>query len=107
MENLATVLRDNADFAAVNIVSLQDDAARDVRMARIRELREMVIRANEQGHDVLIVTNLLGTRIVQSSLSRALRGLNYRFNAKGLIQHENFIDWINLSVAEAAQVAAK
>ena len=75
-------------------------------MARIRELREMVLKANEQGRDVLIVTNLLGTRIVQSSLKRALRGLNYRFNAKGLIQHEKFIEWINLSIAEAAAAAA-
>ncbi len=105
MENLATVIRDAVDFAAVRVVSLQDDATREVRMARIRELREMVTKANEQGHDVLIVTNLLGTRIVQSSLRRALRGLDYRFNAKGLIQHENFIKWINLSVADAAGAA--
>ena len=105
MENIANVLRDNADFAAVRVVSLQDDAARDVRMARIRELREMVYKANQQQRDVLIVTNLLGTRIVQSGLRRNLRGLDYRFNPKGLIQHENFIEWINLSVNEAMLTA--
>jgi sirohydrochlorin cobaltochelatase len=107
MENLAGMIRDDIDFAAVRIVSLQDDATRAVRMARIRELREMVAAANVQGRDVLIVTNLLGTRIVQSSLRRALRGLDYRFNAKGLIQHENFIKWINLSVDEAAMLAGQ
>jgi len=105
MENLADVVRSGGNFAAVNVVSLQDDAARDVRMARIRELRAMVIAANEQGRNVLIVTNLLGTRIVQSSLRRALQGLDYSFNAKGLIQHENFIEWINLSIEEAALTA--
>jgi len=105
MENLAGMIRDDVDFAAVRVVSLQDDATREVRMARINELRAMVAQANGQGRDVLIVTNLLGTRIVQSSLRRALRGLDYRFNAKGLIQHENFIKWINLSVANAAVAA--
>jgi hypothetical protein len=107
MENLAGVVRTGANFAAVHVVSLQDDAAREVRMARISELREMVIKANEQGRDVLIVTNLLGTRIVQSGLRRALRGLDYSFNAKGLIQHENFIAWINLSIDEAAVAAGQ
>lgn len=104
MGNLAEVVRDGGGFAAVRVVSLQDDAARDVRMARISELREMVTQADAQGRDVLIVTNLLGTRIVQSSLRRALDGLGYRYNFKGLIQHENFVEWINLSVAEAATV---
>ena len=107
MENLAQMIRDDVGFAAVKVVSLQDDATREVRMARIRELREMVAQANAQGRDVLIVTNLLGTRIVQSSLRRALRGLDYSFNAKGLIQHENFIKWINLSVADAVVTAGQ
>ncbi len=100
MENLADYLRADNRFAAVHVASLQDDAPNNVRMARIRELREQVIAANQNGRDVLIVTNLLGTRIVQSGLRRALQGLNYRFNSKGLIEHENFIKWINASIDE-------
>ena len=67
----------------------------------------MKIRCLVVVRDVLIVTNLLGTRIVQSGLRRALQGLEYRFNAKGLIQHENFIAWINLSIDEAALAAGQ
>ncbi len=90
MENLAGMVRSGSEFAAVHVMSLQDDAPRDVRMARIRELRELVQQANARGREVLVVTNLLGTRVVQSSLRRALRGLNYRFNPRGMIEHENF-----------------
>lgn len=101
MENLADYLRAEQRFAAVHVASMQDDAPRDVRMARIQDLRNRVFAANQQGRDVLIITNLLGTRIVQSSLRRALRGLEYRFNTKGLIQHDNFIEWITVSIDDA------
>jgi len=106
MENLAEYIRANANYAAVYVTTLQDDAPAEVRRQRILELRAQVQQANQQGRKVIIVTNLLGTRIVQASLRRALRGLNYGFNAKGLIQHDNFIEWINLSVAEAIADAA-
>lgn len=101
LENVAAYLRENSGFAAVSVATLQDDAPPDVRMARTRELRERVQQANAQGRDVLIVTTLLGTRIVQSSLARNLRGLDYRFNGKGLIEHPQFIEWVNWSIENA------
>jgi hypothetical protein len=101
MENLAAMVAASNDFAAVHVISLQDDAPREVRVARAWELRTLAAQANEQGRDVLVITNLLGTRIVQSSLRRYLRGLNYRFNDKGLIQHDKYIEWVNVSVAES------
>jgi len=97
MENLARTLRGAGGYAAVHPVSLQDDAPREVRMERIQELRTLVESARAEGRDTLIVTNLLGTRVVQSGLRRNLRGLDYRFNSKGLIQHPNFIEWIYIS----------
>jgi hypothetical protein len=101
LENIADYLRENSGFAAVSVATLQDDAPPDVRMARTRELRDRVQQANAQGHDVIVVTTLLGTRIVQSSLARNLRGLDYRFNSKGLIEHPQFIEWINWSIENA------
>jgi sirohydrochlorin cobaltochelatase len=100
MEHLAAMVRAGGDFAAVNVISLQDDAPAEVRRARIQELRTMVSGAQARGNQAIVVTNLLGTRIVQSSLRRALRGLPYRYNFKGLVQHEKFIDWVNLSIEE-------
>jgi len=102
LENVASYLRANSAFAAVSVATLQDDAPPEVRRERTRELRERVQRANAQGREVLIVTTLLGTRIVQASLNRNLRGLDYRFNPKGLIEHPRFIEWINWSVADTA-----
>ena len=54
------------------------------------------------GRVVLVITNLLGTRMVQRSLRRDLKGLEYRFNSKGLIEHDNFISWVEQSVTEVA-----
>jgi sirohydrochlorin ferrochelatase len=106
MESLANYIREDANFAAVHVATLQDDAPPEVRRQRIQELRALVSEANLQGRQAIIVTNLLGTRIVQSSLRRALRGLNYRFNTKGLIQHENFIEWINISIDDTVAAAS-
>ena len=98
MENIAAYLRADRDYAAVHVATLQDDAPREVRMANFQKLRQRVTEAQDAGHDVIIVTNLLGSRIVQSSLRRGLSGLGYRYNFKGLIEHEDFVDWIEASV---------
>jgi len=84
----------------VHIATLQDDAPAGVRRANVQALRKIIEQARVEGRDTLVVTNLLGTRMVQSSLRRDLRGLNYRFNSKGIIQHGNFIEWIKLTAAE-------
>ncbi|MDP6435652.1 MAG: hypothetical protein QF790_03465 [Gammaproteobacteria bacterium] len=100
MNNLADYVRESADYAAVHVATLQDDAPVEVRRANVNRLRELITKASEAGRNTLVVTNLLGTRMVQSSLRRDLRGLGYRFNFKGLIQHDNFIEWINASAQE-------
>jgi len=99
---LADYIVDRTGYAAVSAFTLQDDAALEVRAANVRALRDKVRAANEAGREVLVITNLLGTRTVQGGLRRDLKGLNYKFNSKGLIQHPNFIRWIEWSVAAAA-----
>lgn len=103
LEGLAQYVREHADYAAVSVATLQDDAVKAVREANVARLRERLQQAAAAGREVLIVTNLLGTYIVQSQLRRDLRGLDYRFNSKGLVQHENFIRWIEQSVAAGQQ----
>ena len=101
LERLADYMRERSDYAAIHVATLQDDAVKAVREANVARLRERVESAQAAGREVLIVTNLLGTFIVQSQLRRDLEGLDYRFNPKGLVQHENFISWIEESVAAA------
>jgi sirohydrochlorin ferrochelatase len=100
MDSLADYIRASGDYAAVHVATLQDDAPPEVRRANVLALRAVIEEAQASGRDVLVVTNLLGTRMVQSSLRRDLQGLQYRFNSKGLVEHDNFVEWINLSVNE-------
>ncbi len=88
-------------FAGAGVASLQDDAPTAVRTANIAAMRAMVEQAQADGYKVLVITNLLGARTAQAELRRSLRGLSYTFNAKGIVQHDNFIRWIEASVAEA------
>ena len=60
----------------------------------------------ESGQEVLIVTNLIGSRTIQAKLRKDLKGLDYNFNAKGIMQHENFIDWMGESVRGEFESAA-
>jgi hypothetical protein len=105
LRRLADYVAARSDYAAVRVATLQDDAIAAVRRDNVAELRAMVAAAVAQGRDVLLVTNLLGTRTVQARLRRDLRGLSYRFNRKGLVQHPNFVTWVNAAVAGAVAPA--
>ena len=94
-------VQQDGGYAATGVASLQDDAPREVRAKNVAEMRAQVEQAIADGYNVIVVTNLLGARAVQSELKRDLRGFSYRFNAKGIAQHDNFIRWIEASVEEA------
>jgi hypothetical protein len=98
MESLAHIVQEDGGFSAVKIASLQDDAPDEVRAANVADMRKMVEEANADGKQVLVVTSLMGARTIQKKLRKDLQGLDYKFNAKGLIQHELFVDWIGETV---------
>jgi hypothetical protein len=102
MENIAAFVRADRGYAAVHVATLQDDAPREVRMTNFQQIRSLIDAARAEGRKTIIVTNLLGSRIVQSSLRRGLSGAEYRFNLKGLLMHEDFIKWIEASAQETA-----
>ena len=47
-----------------------------------------------------MITSLIGARTIQKKLRKDLQGLDYQFNAKGLVQHELFLEWIGETVRE-------
>ena len=56
---------------------------------------------------MLIVTNLIGSRTIQAKLRKDLKGLDYKFNKKGIAEHDNFTKWMGESVrGELESVAA-
>ena len=101
LESLAKVMREDSDFVNVEGITLQDDATPEVRDANVAKLRKMVGDANAAGHQVLIVTNLIGTRSIQSKLRKDLKGLDYKFNKKGIAEHPNFVEeWMAEAIRE-------
>ena len=99
LSNLARIMKEDSDFADVQAITLQDDAAPEVREANVEKLREMVKAANDAGNQVLVVTNLIGTRTIQAKLRKDLKGLDYKFNKKGIAAHPNFIaEWMGETI---------
>jgi hypothetical protein len=106
LETLAKYVQEDGGFSAVRASTLQDDAGPEVRAANVQKLRGMVESATKDGRKVLVVTNLVGARTIQAKLRRDLKGLDYAFNAKGIVQHDNFIKWISESVHSALEKSA-
>lgn len=106
LETLAKYVKEDGGFAAVRASTLQDDAVPEVRAANVQKLRAMVEDATKHGKKVLVVTNLVGARTIQAKLRRDLKGLDYAFNPKGIVQHDNFIKWISESVHSALEKSA-
>ena len=98
LAGLAKIVKTDGGFADVRGMTLQDDAPPEIREANVKKMREAVESAISKGQKVLVVTNLIGARTVQAKLRSDLKGLDYEFNAKGLVQHPNFMKWMGEAV---------
>lgn len=98
LEQLAAFVYGKGNFSNVKSISLQNDAPKPTRAANVETLRSWVKQANDADKDVLVITNLLATRTIQSQIRDDLKGLDFKFNPKGLSQHSNFVKWIRWSV---------
>ena len=107
LDNLARIVQEDGGFAEVVGITLQDDAAAEVREANVAKLRQVVEKASAEGRQVLVVTNLIGTRTIQPKLRKDLKGLDYKFNAKGITQHDNFDEWMGETIREALEDTAR
>ncbi|GEM_PF-811101 len=107
LETLARYVKEDGGFADVKAALLQDDAPAAVREVNVQRLRAMAQGALDKGQSVLIVTNLIGARTLQPKLRADLKGIDYTFNAKGISQHPNFVEWIGEAVREVLEKPAK
>jgi hypothetical protein len=98
MDNLAKIVKEDGGFSDVLSATLQDDAPLEVRDANVAKLRGMIETARADGKEAILVTNLIGAYTIQSKLRKDLKGLDYKFNAKGMAQHDTFVEWIGESV---------
>jgi hypothetical protein len=100
LNNLAEIVAEDGHFVAVMAITLQDDAPKEIRDRNVEKLRGMTADAIANGNSVLIVTNLIGTRTIQAKLRDDLKGLDYKFNNKGIVQHSNFVKWLGEAVRD-------
>jgi sirohydrochlorin ferrochelatase len=103
LEDLAAIVQEDGGFAAVYGTTLQDDAPLEVRDANVAKLRGLVEDVVAEGQEVIIVTNLMGSRTIQAKLRKDLKGLDYKFNAKGMVAHNKFVSWIGETVRMAIE----
>ena len=100
MTNISDYVKQEAGFYDVIPISLQDDAAREVRAKNVEMLREIVATNTIEGRQALIVTNLMSSGIIQARLRDDLAGLEFIFNEKGLVEHPDFVTWISKAVSD-------
>ena len=98
LEKHAEFILKEGGFPDVRIMSIQDDAPTAIRAANVKTFRGWVETAHAEGKEVLVITNLLTTGSVHKRLQRDLEGLDFKFNEKGLAQHESFVEWVRDSV---------
>jgi len=95
-------LKARKQFADVRIINLQDDAIVPVRESNVRKLRSWVQQATKSGRKVLVVPIAAASFGVQQHIKTDLRGLQYTFAEKGLVENPKFPQWVE-SVIKTAQ----
>lgn len=108
LAGLSRIIQEDGDFASVQGRTLQDDAPEQVRAANVAKLRGMIEAAQKDGKRVLVITNLISARSIQSKIREDLQGLDYQFNNKGIVEHPNFMRWMMEAVRkEVSKQAAR
>ncbi|MCC7258082.1 MAG: hypothetical protein IT486_06890 [Gammaproteobacteria bacterium] len=107
LAGLARIVQEDGGFASVRGITLQDDAPAEIRAANVQKLRSMVEEETRAGRRVIVVTNLIGARTIQAKLREDLKGLEFSFNNKGIVQHDNFMKWMSESVRKAFEDNAR
>jgi hypothetical protein len=94
MAVLAEHVRTTAPFAAVDYMTVRDDAGPAIREAATRELREKVQAHHAAGRRVLIVPHLMSFGGIEKGLLKRLEGLEYAITAQALMPDDRLAKWV-------------
>ncbi len=100
MAKHAKAIRQGGGFRDVKYWNVQDDLPPDKRAANVAIVRGWIKDAQDQGMDVVVVTNALTQSGIMGRLKRDVEGTGAKFNDTGLMQNPRFSDWINAAVEE-------
>lgn len=81
-------------FAAIEYMTVRDDAGPAMREAATQELRAKVQRQVATGRRVLIVPHLLSFGGIEAGLRKRLEGLDYVMAAQGLMPDPRISRWV-------------
>jgi len=97
MAVLAGHVRSAAPFAAVDYMTVRDDAGPVIRDAATKELREKVEAHQKAGRRVLIVPHLMSFGGIEKGLLKRLEGLDYTMTEQALMPDDRIIQWVMAS----------
>jgi hypothetical protein len=94
LRKIADHLRATRPFAAVDALTVKDDAPTPIRDAATREFRSVVERRSVEGRRVLIVPVLLSYGGIEQGIRQRLEGLPYVMSDKALAPDRRLVDWV-------------
>jgi sirohydrochlorin ferrochelatase len=98
MAVLAEHVRKAAPFAAVEYMTIRDDAGPAIREAATKQLREKVEAQRAAGRRVLIVPHLMSFGGIEKGLLERLEGLEYTITTQALMPDDRIVDWVLASL---------
>jgi sirohydrochlorin cobaltochelatase len=94
MAVLADHVRKSAPYAAVDYMTVRDDAGAAIRDAATKELRERVEAHRAAGRRVLIVPHLMSFGGIEKGLLARLEGLDYTMTTQALMPDDRVVEWV-------------
>ncbi len=88
------------NYSDVKIINLQDDAYPPIRASNVKKLRRWITSAQRADKEVIVLVCSSASHGFQAHVRQDLRGLDYRFAAKGLSEHPNYVKWIQATIEE-------
>ncbi len=101
MAVLADIVRAAAPFAAVEYMTVRDDAGPAMREAATQELRGKVTAQVAAGRRVLIVPHVMSFGGIEQGIRKRLDGLSYTMADQGLMPDPRVGEWVRASVTGA------
>jgi sirohydrochlorin ferrochelatase len=100
MASLAARVSQAERFAAIEYLTLRDDAPKPVRDQATAQLRGLVTRHLDAGRRVLVVPLLVSFGGIEKGLRERLEGLTYAMPSAALVPDDRLVSWV-LAMANA------
>jgi len=100
MASLATRVSQSGRFAAIDYLTLRDDAPAPTRDQATAELRGIVTKRLAEGRRVLVVPLLVSFGGIERGLRERLDGLTYTMPDAALVPDDRLVTWVLAMAAE-------